>query len=135
MCVNFITYSIQHISLNANTELGYAHKCNLHIIAISLLCLLARVTGVASILEYSEKVVSSRNDEASHLLPVLLDSKHNYEKKNLTVPHLMLDKVQLIFPLFFKTKVSLLSPFSARSCRMSAKCRHGTQSYPERCSI
>lgn len=89
-----IFHRIQHIAVNANTELGYAHKCNLHIIALSLLCLLARVTGNANILDYANTIVAARNEDSRHLLPPLLDSKLNHDKQNLNVPTLMLDKVR-----------------------------------------
>lgn len=73
--------------------MSYAHNCNLHIISIALLSLVGRVTGINSLMEYGQKIISARVDEATHLLPPLLDPSQGCEKKNLTVPHLMLDKV------------------------------------------
>lgn len=84
--------SIQQLSISTD-DLSYVHRCNLHIISIALLALVGRVTGIKSLIEYGEKIVGARLEEASHLLPPLLDSRENYEKHNLNVPHLMVDKV------------------------------------------
>lgn len=85
-------HSIQQLSISSE-ELSYTHRCNLHIIAISLLSLVGRVTGIKSLIEYGEKIVNARLEEATHLLPPLLDSTQNFEKHSLAVPHLMVDKV------------------------------------------
>lgn len=98
--MNAITFSfnirsIQQLSITSD-DLSYTHRCNLHIIAIALLALIGRVTGIKGLIEYGEKIVNARMDDASHLLPPLLDSTQNYEKHNLNVPHLMVDKVRII---------------------------------------
>lgn len=54
---------------------------------------MARVTASATILDYGEKVVASRCEDAEYLIPPLLDANYNHDKKNLNVAHLMLDKV------------------------------------------
>lgn len=76
--------------------MSYTHRCNLHIISIALLALVGRVTGIKSLIEYGEKIINARMEDASHLLPPLLDSTQNYEKNNLNVPHLMVDKVRIM---------------------------------------
>lgn len=73
--------------------MSYAHRCNLHAIAISLLALLGRVTGVNNIMEYCEKIIESRMEEAKHILPQLQDPERKVEKLPLELPHLMIDKV------------------------------------------
>lgn len=84
---------IQQIAI-ANSELTYTHKCNLHAIAIALLALLARVTGVNNIMEYCEKIVESRKEDALFLLPGLIDPERNMvDSTSLNLPHLMIDKV------------------------------------------
>lgn len=77
----------------SNQEFSYAHRCNLHVITISLLALLSRVTGVNNIMEYCEKTIEARREDADFFLPPLIDPEMNTEKKNLNLPHLMLDKV------------------------------------------
>lgn len=58
--------------------------------------LLARVTGVNNIMEYCDKLIESRMDDGLHLLPPLIDPERlNYEKHNLNLPHLMIDKVSI----------------------------------------
>lgn len=99
---SFNIRSIQQLSITSE-ELSYTHRCNLHIIAIALLALVGRVTGIKSLMEYSEKIVNARMEDASHLLPPLLDSMQNYEKHNLNVPHLMVDKVRIVCHLASKT--------------------------------
>lgn len=84
---------IQQISI-ANSELTYTHKCNLHVIAIALLALLGRVTGVNNIMEYCEKIIESREEEALYLLPGLIDpERDSIDSTSLNLPHLMIDKV------------------------------------------
>lgn len=84
---------IQQISI-ANSELTYTHKCNLHAIAVALLALLGRVTGVNNIMEYCEKIIESRQEEALYLLPGLIDPSRTMDSTNLNLPHLMIDKVR-----------------------------------------
>lgn len=86
------------MSLNTG-DLLYTHKCNLHIITIALLSLVARVAGINNLMEYCEKLISNRLDEAPQTLPPLLDPSQNSEKEFPSVPQVMLDKVmtQLIF--------------------------------------
>ncbi|KAG4068542.1 hypothetical protein HA402_004883 [Bradysia odoriphaga] len=86
---------IQQIAI-ANSELTYSHKCNLHVIAVSLLALLGRVTGVNNIMEYCEKIIESRQEEANYLLPGLMDpGKDVIDSSSLNLPHLMVDKLAL----------------------------------------
>lgn len=85
---------IQQVSINS-PDLSYTHRCNLHIITVALLSLVGRVTGISNIMHYTEKIVGNRVEEATHLLPPFLDSKQNYEHKNLQLPHLMVDKVSV----------------------------------------
>lgn len=72
----------------------YTHKCNLHAIAVALLALLGRVTGVNNIMEYCEKIIDSRQEEALYLLPGLMDPERDIiDSATLNLPHLMIDKV------------------------------------------
>lgn len=85
--------SIQQIAI-ANSELTYVHKCNLHAISVALLALLARVTGVNNIMDYCEKIIESRQEEAKFLLPGLIDPETDIvDSSSLNLPHLMIDKV------------------------------------------
>lgn len=78
----------------ANTEeLSDMHRCNLHIISITLLSLVCRVTGINSLSEYAEKIVSDRVTDAQYLLPPLHETNG---KHNLNVPQVMMDKVNFI---------------------------------------
>lgn len=87
---------IQQISI-ANSELTYSHKCNLHAIAVALLALLGRVSGVNNIMEYCEKIIESRQEEADYLLPGLIDPERDFiDSTSLNLPHLMIDKVHSI---------------------------------------
>lgn len=77
----------------ATTEMSLEHRSNLHIITISLLALIGRVTGISSIIDYCEKVIEARKEEAAFLLPPLIsDPQKNI---NLDLPHLMFDKIAL----------------------------------------
>lgn len=87
--------SIQQLGIG-NTDLSFELRCNLHIIAIALLSLLGRVTGVNNILEYCEKVIEARREETPYLLPPLIDPNWDNEKRNINLPHLMLDKVSFV---------------------------------------
>lgn len=75
--------------------MSYAHKCNLHSLAISLLSLLGRVTGVNNMMTYCQKIVEARMEEAMHWLPELIDPDSLFEKQSMTLPHLLIDKVIL----------------------------------------
>lgn len=89
----FFCLRIQQIAI-ANSELTYTHKCNLHAIAIALLALLGRVTGVNNIMEYCEKIIESRKEDALFLLPGLIDPEREMvDSTSLNLPHLMIDKV------------------------------------------
>lgn len=85
---------IQQLAVN-ETNLSNFHRCNLHIISIALLSLVCRVTGVNSLLEYCEKIITERVEEAKYLLPPLIQSNRDQENCNLSVPHLMIDKVSV----------------------------------------
>lgn len=85
---------IQELATTSN-DLGSYHKCNLHSIAISLLMLLGRVTGINNIIEYAQKIIDARKEEAPYFLPPLLDSKKTTQKYSTNLPHLMIDKVTL----------------------------------------
>lgn len=88
-------FRIQQLAINAQ-DLSYTHRCNLHIISIALLSLVCRVTGVNCLMEYCEKLIADRVEEATHLLPPLLEMSHSHKERSLTVPHLMMDKVSAI---------------------------------------
>lgn len=75
-------------------ELSPKHRCNLHSIAISLLILLGRCTGVGPLVEYVEKLIQARKEEASYLLPPLMDNdKSAPSTLNTNLPHLLVDKL------------------------------------------
>lgn len=84
-----VFFRIQQLSINGQ-ELSETHRCNMHIISISLLSLVCRVTGIKSLAEYAEKIITDRAIEASHLLPPLLESSGKY---NMNIPQVMMDKV------------------------------------------
>lgn len=77
------------------------HRCNLHIISVALLSLVCRVTGIKNLMEYCEKIIFDRNEEATYLLPPLLEMDQNHEKHSLILPHLMMDKVSASILLFW----------------------------------
>lgn len=87
------------------TELSDTHRCNLHIIAIALLSLVCRVTGVNSLSEYSDKVIADRVAEAPHLLPPYLETSGKY---NLNIPQVMMDKVSIVSVTDFMFKKPML---------------------------
>lgn len=74
--------------------MSYAHKCNLHSVATSLLALLGRVSGVNNIMNYCQKIVEARTDEAPHWLPELIIPDVPVDKQSMTLPHLLIDKVK-----------------------------------------
>ncbi|XP_017126392.1 protein EFR3 homolog cmp44E isoform X2 [Drosophila elegans] len=86
---------IQQVANTADT-LGIVHKCSLHAIAIGLLVLISRVSGINNLLEYAQKIVDARREEATHYLPPLLEPKKMSGKNlNLSLPHLAIDKLAL----------------------------------------
>ncbi|XP_031627177.1 protein EFR3 homolog cmp44E isoform X2 [Contarinia nasturtii] len=82
---------IQQYAINTQ-ELSDTHRSNLHIISISLLSLVCRVTGINSLSEYTDKIVADRAVESSHLLPPLIETSGRY---NLDIPQVMMDKMAL----------------------------------------
>ncbi|XP_004444384.1 protein EFR3 homolog cmp44E isoform X2 [Drosophila pseudoobscura] len=86
---------IQEVANTVET-LGAVHKCNLHAISIALLVLISRVSGINNLLEYAQKIVDARREEATYFLPPLLESKKVATKSlNLSLPHLAIDKLAL----------------------------------------
>lgn len=76
-------------------NLSDLHKCSLYAISIALLTLTARVTGINNLLEYAQKIIEDRKQDATYFLPPLMDSKKSSIKYNLTVPQLAIDKMAL----------------------------------------
>lgn len=76
-------------------ELSDIHKCCLNIIAMALLTLTARVTGINNLLEYAQKIIEDRKQEAAYFLPPLLEAKKSNKTYNLNLPHLAIDKLAL----------------------------------------
>ncbi|XP_058053542.1 protein EFR3 homolog cmp44E isoform X2 [Anopheles bellator] len=75
-------------------ELSPKHRCNLHSIAISLLILLGRCTAIGTLVEYAEKLIEARREEATYLLPPLMDNeKAAPGPLNTNQPHLLIDKL------------------------------------------
>ncbi|XP_017066118.1 protein EFR3 homolog cmp44E isoform X2 [Drosophila eugracilis] len=86
---------IQQVANTVDT-LGTVHKCSLHAISIALLVLISRVSGINNLLEYAQKIVDARREEATHYLPPLLEPKKMSGKNfNLSLPHLAIDKLAL----------------------------------------
>ncbi|XP_033253028.1 protein EFR3 homolog cmp44E-like [Drosophila miranda] len=86
---------IQEVANTVET-LGAVRKCNLHAISIALLVLISRVSGINNLLEYAQKIVDARREEATYFLPPLLESKKVATKSlNLSLPHLAIDKLAL----------------------------------------
>ncbi|XP_033253027.1 protein EFR3 homolog cmp44E-like isoform X3 [Drosophila miranda] len=86
---------IQEVANTVET-LGAVHKFNLHAISIALLVLISRVSGINNLLEYAQKIVDARREEATYFLPPLLESKKVATKSlNLSLPHLAIDKLAL----------------------------------------
>lgn len=92
----------------ATTEMTVEHRANLHIVAIALLALLGRCSGVNSIIDYCEKVIESRKEDATYLLPPLNSDNDSQKTINLEVPHLMIDKVGIFLNTPDKPNGSLL---------------------------
>ncbi|XP_017961163.1 protein EFR3 homolog cmp44E isoform X2 [Drosophila navojoa] len=86
---------IQQVASTVET-LGAVHRCNLHSIAIALLVLISRVSGINNLLEYAQKIIEARREEAIYYLPPLLEPKKVVTKNlNLALPHLAIDKLAL----------------------------------------
>ncbi|XP_016957470.1 protein EFR3 homolog cmp44E isoform X2 [Drosophila biarmipes] len=86
---------IQQVASTVDT-LGTVHKCSLHAIAIGLLVLISRVSCINNLLEYAQKIVDARREEATHYLPPLLEPKKMSGRTfNLSLPHLAIDKLAL----------------------------------------
>ncbi|XP_034476226.1 protein EFR3 homolog cmp44E isoform X2 [Drosophila innubila] len=86
---------IQQVASTVET-LEAAHRCNLHAISIALLVLISRVSGINNLLEYAQKIIEARRDEATYYLPPLMDPKKVSTKNlNLSLPHLAIDKLAL----------------------------------------
>ncbi|KAH8300050.1 hypothetical protein KR044_008988 [Drosophila immigrans] len=86
---------IQQVASTVET-LGAVHRCNLHAISIALLVLISRVSGINNLLDYAQKIIEARREEASYYLPPLMDPKKVSTKSlNLSLPHLAIDKLAL----------------------------------------
>ncbi|XP_064536049.1 protein EFR3 homolog cmp44E isoform X2 [Drosophila montana] len=86
---------IQQVASTVET-LGAVHRCNLHAISIGLLVLISRVSGINNLLEYAQKIVEARREEAAYYLPPLMEPKKVSTKNlNLSLPHLAIDKLAL----------------------------------------
>ncbi|KAL9915193.1 protein EFR3 homolog cmp44E isoform X2 [Glossina fuscipes] len=87
---------IQQVAVIAE-DLSDLHKCCLHAIAIALLTLAARVTGITNLLEYAQKIIEARKEDAGHFLPSIMEpnNKPSTTKFNLNLPHLSIDKIAL----------------------------------------
>ncbi|XP_019539726.2 protein EFR3 homolog cmp44E isoform X1 [Aedes albopictus] len=116
--------SIQQVAV-AEVELSPKHRCNLHSIAITLLILIGRCTGIGPLVEYAEKVIQSRMEDASYLLPPLLDNeKPAPSTLNTNQPHLMIDKLAVAECLqqagLEHNRVQTGTPYSLNQTDMSA---------------
>lgn len=85
---------VQQTAIDSET-LTPSHKSNLHSIVLALLGLMARCTGINHLVEYCNKVVELRRNVGGHLLPPLDDANYTMEELSQSLPHLMLDKVEL----------------------------------------
>lgn len=106
-------------------ELSPKHRCNLHSIAISLLILIGRCTGISTLVEYAEKVIQARMEEATYLLPPLLDNEKSAPSTlNTNLPHLMVDKLAIAECLqqagLEHSRVQTGTPYSLHQTDMSA---------------
>lgn len=88
------SFRFQQIAVTA-TDLSNTHKCNLMIVSLVLARLLAKCTGVNNLLDYVEKIVEARMEEATYFLPPLLDHNRSVQTVNLNLPHLFLDQLAL----------------------------------------
>lgn len=115
---------IQQVAIT-EAELSPKHRCNLHSIAISLLILIGRCTGIATLVEYAEKVIQARMEDATYLLPPLMDNdKPAPSTLNTNLPHLMIDKLAVVECLqqagLEHSRVQTGSPYSLNMTDMSA---------------
>jgi hypothetical protein len=77
-------FHLQETALTSE-DLTVRHKCNLHRIAIALVTLLSRCVGIH--VDYCERVIDSRRQEAPYLLPPLTDdSSPTLHSFNLEIP-------------------------------------------------
>lgn len=90
-----IYFRFQQVAVTL-VEISSSHKCNLHIIAISLAKILAKCSGVNSLNEYIEKVINARQEDATFFLPPVLENARSIHNQNLNLPHLMIDQVMLL---------------------------------------
>lgn len=109
----------------AEVELSPKHRCNLHSIAISILILIGRCTGIGPLVEYAEKVIQARTEDAPYLLPPLLDNeKPAPSTLNTNQPHLMIDKLAVAECLqqagLEHNRVQTGTPYSLNQTDMSA---------------
>lgn len=96
--------SIEKLAITMPADaIGYAHRCNLHTVAITLLGLLGHVTGVNNLREYCAKLMDARAADAPHWLHAeLLDpaaaqsSANAAERRPLNQPHLYIDQLALV---------------------------------------
>ncbi|XP_055619562.1 protein EFR3 homolog cmp44E isoform X2 [Toxorhynchites rutilus septentrionalis] len=115
---------VQQVALT-EAELSPKHRCNLHSIAIALLILIGRCTAIGTIVEYAEKLIQARKEEATYLLPPLLDNDRSAPSTlNTNLPHLMIDKLAISECLqqaaLEHTRVQTGTPYSLHQSDMSA---------------
>uniref|UniRef100_A0A8D8N4U0 Protein EFR3 homolog cmp44E n=3 Tax=Culex pipiens TaxID=7175 RepID=A0A8D8N4U0_CULPI len=115
---------VQQVAIT-EAELSPKHRCNLHSIAISLLILIGRCTGISTLVEYAEKVIQARMEEATYLLPPLLDNEKSAPNTlNTNLPHLMVDKLAIAECLqqagLEHSRVQTGTPYSLHQTDMSA---------------
>lgn len=120
----FFHFSIQEVAVT-EVELSPKHRCNLHSIAVALLILIGRCTGIGTLVDYAEKVIQSRLDDATYLLPPLMDNeKPAPSTLNTNQPHLMIDKLALAESLqqagLEHNRVQTGTPYSLNQADMSA---------------
>lgn len=79
--------------------IGYAHRCNLHTVAITLFALLAHVTGVNNLRDYCTKLCDARAEDAPHWVGAeLLEAAtaSTAGRRSLQQPHLYIDQLALV---------------------------------------
>ncbi|GBP64811.1 Protein EFR3 homolog cmp44E [Eumeta japonica] len=81
--------AIQHSALS-NPVLSRAQRYHLHALVVSLLSLLPRVLHLPHLLDYVEKIIDARQNEASHLLPSLSEDYEDLPSPS-KMPYLMVD--------------------------------------------
>ncbi|XP_001868152.2 protein EFR3 homolog cmp44E isoform X1 [Culex quinquefasciatus] len=115
---------VQQVAIT-EAELSPKHRCNLHSIAISLLILIGRCTGISTLVEYAEKIIQARMEEATYLLPPLLDNEKSAPSTlNTNLPHLMVDKLAIAECIqqagLEHSRVQTGTPYSLHQTDMSA---------------